>query len=68
MPGSKAGVMFVEIGSAYENASYTSGVISYDPWFSKVITACGIPPSRCVGGICETFGGGGGGLKSAMGG
>lgn len=39
------------MGCAYENASNTSGVISYELGSSIVITALGIPPSRCVGGI-----------------
>lgn len=48
-PLSNPGVIFVVIGSAYANASNTSGVISYEPALSNVITALGIPPRRCVG-------------------
>ena len=40
------------IGCAYENASNTSGVISYGPGPSTVMTALGMPPKRWVGGIC----------------
>ena len=47
-PLSNPGVIFVEIGSAYENASNTSGVISYGAELSSVITALGIPPTKCV--------------------
>lgn len=41
-------VIFVVMGSAYENASNTSGVISYEPGLSIAMTAFGIPPMRCV--------------------
>lgn len=62
---SKADPMLVVIGSAYENASKTSGVISYEPGLSSVITALGMPPRRCVAGmggtpVCDSS-------KSAMG-